>query len=92
MVSTNVHLLHPIWVIYISTYYKQCFTCIPCHLSSTAQVAQVQCVVDGVQHLIKMEKALMAGESVDEMVAQAMTGDVKPKEQNGEAKVQNMTS
>ena len=61
-------------------------------LSSTAQVAQVQCVVDGVQHLIKMEKALMAGESVDEMVAQAMTGDVKPKEQNGEAKVQNMTS
>jgi len=52
----------------------------------SSEVAQVQCVVDGVQHLVKMEKALMAGESVDEMIAQAMSGDVKPKEQNGEAK------
>lgn len=40
------------------------------------QVQQVQCVVDGVQHLIKMEKALMAGESVDKLVQQALENKV----------------
>lgn len=37
----------------------------------------MQCVVDGVQHLIKMEKALMAGESIDGLVKQALSGNLK---------------
>ncbi|XP_067930371.1 creatine kinase, flagellar-like isoform X2 [Watersipora subatra] len=49
----------------------------------SSEVSQVQCVVDGVQHLIKMEKALMKGEVIDDLVKQALEGKVKEQGQNG---------